>query len=149
MLKVLCVYLIVINIVALCLYGADKSAAIRGRRRIPNKVLLCLAVIGGSVGALAGMYVFRHKTKTWYYTIPVPVILLLQIAAAVLLLSGCSSTPAQIILRWHIQDRYIAIPGSSNPDHIEENYNIFDFELTDEDMERIRALDRRERYENW
>ena len=87
MLKVLCIYLIVINIAALCLYGIDKSAAVRGRRRIPNKVLLGLAVIGGSVGALAGMYTFRHKTKTWYYTIPVPLILLIQIAAAVLLLS--------------------------------------------------------------
>lgn len=58
-------------------------------------------------------------------------------------------TPAQIILRWHIQDGYITIPGSSNPEHIEENYDIFDFELTEEDMEAIRALDRQERYENW
>ncbi len=58
-------------------------------------------------------------------------------------------TPAQIILRWHIQDGYITIPGSSNPEHIEENFDIFDFELTDEEMESIRALDRQERYENW
>ena len=58
-------------------------------------------------------------------------------------------TPAQIILRWHIQDGYITIPGSSNPEHIEENFDIFDFELTEEDMEAIRALDRQERYENW
>ena len=60
-----------------------------------------------------------------------------------------SKTPAQIILRWHIQDGYIAIPGSSNPDHIKENFDIFDFELTDADMESIRSLDRQERYENW
>lgn len=58
-------------------------------------------------------------------------------------------TPAQIILRWHIQDGYITIPGSSNLDHIKENFDIFDFELTDADMESIRALDRQERYENW
>ncbi len=58
-------------------------------------------------------------------------------------------TPAQIILRWHIQDGYITIPGSSNPEHIQENYDIFDFALADEDMDRIRALDRQERYENW
>lgn len=58
-------------------------------------------------------------------------------------------TPAQIILRWHIQDGYITIPGSSNPEHIKENFDIFDFELTDEEMESIRALDRQERYENW
>ena len=58
-------------------------------------------------------------------------------------------TPAQIILRWHLQAGFIAIPGSSNPDHIAENYDIFDFELTDEDMEKIKAVDEQKRYENW
>ena len=58
-------------------------------------------------------------------------------------------TPAQIILRWHLQAGFIAIPGSSDPDHIAENCDIFDFELTPEDMEKIRRLDRRQRYENW
>ena len=56
---------------------------------------------------------------------------------------------AQIILRWQLQASFIAIPGSSNPDHIAENYDIFDFELNEEDMQRIRALDRHDRYENW
>ena len=56
---------------------------------------------------------------------------------------------AQIILRWQLQAGFIAIPGSSNPEHIAENYDIFDFELSDEDMQRIRDLDRQERYENW
>lgn len=56
---------------------------------------------------------------------------------------------AQIILRWQIQAGFIAIPGSSNPDHIAENYDIFDFELTDTEMQRIRSLDRQTRYENW
>ena len=58
-------------------------------------------------------------------------------------------TPAQVILRWQLQAGFIAIPGSSNPDHIAENYDIFDFELTDQEMEEIRQLDRHERYENW
>jgi len=58
-------------------------------------------------------------------------------------------TPAQIILRWQIQDGYITIPGSSNPDHIAENYDVFDFELTDQEMTAIRDLDLQERYENW
>jgi diketogulonate reductase-like aldo/keto reductase len=48
---------------------------------------------------------------------------------------------AQIILRWQLQAGFIAIPGSSNPDHIAENYDIFDFELSQEDMQRIRELD--------
>ena len=56
---------------------------------------------------------------------------------------------AQIILRWHVQAGYIAIPGSCNPDHIAENYDIFDFCLTEEEMQRIYALDEQERYENW
>ena len=56
---------------------------------------------------------------------------------------------AQIILRWQLQAGFIAIPGSSDPDHIAENYDIFDFELSKEDMQRIRELDQHERYENW
>lgn len=58
-------------------------------------------------------------------------------------------TSAQVILRWHLQAGYIAIPGSSNPDHIAENLAIFDFELTDEEMKQIEALDTGNRYENW
>ena len=56
---------------------------------------------------------------------------------------------AQIILRWQLQAGFIAIPGSSNPDHIAENYDIFDFELSDEDMQQIYDLDEQRRYENW
>ena len=58
-------------------------------------------------------------------------------------------TSAQIILRWHIQDGYITIPGSSNPEHIKENFDIFNFELTEEEMKRIREIDEQKRYENW
>jgi len=58
-------------------------------------------------------------------------------------------TPAQIILRWQIQDGYITIPGSSNPDHIEENFHVFDFELNEQEMEKIRSIDRQTRYESW
>ena len=58
-------------------------------------------------------------------------------------------TSAQVILRWHLQSSYIAIPGSSNKDHIAENFDIFNFELTDEEMRKIRSIDKQERYENW
>ena len=51
-------------------------------------------------------------------------------------------TPAQVILRWHMQEGFSAIPGASNPDYIEENIAIFDFELTDREMEQMRALDK-------
>ena len=60
-----------------------------------------------------------------------------------------SKTPAQIILRWQIQAGYIAIPGSSNKNHIAENFNIFDFSLTAEDMELIGSLNKNRRFENW
>lgn len=52
----------------------------------------------------------------------------------------------QIILRWHIQDGNIVIPGSKNPDHIKGNFDIFDFALTDVEMEQIAAMDKQKRY---
>ena len=53
---------------------------------------------------------------------------------------------AQIILRWHIQDGNIVIPGSKNPAHIQDNFALFDFSLTPEEMEKIGGLDRKKRY---
>lgn len=50
----------------------------------------------------------------------------------------------QIILRWHMQEGLCAVPGSTNPDHIQENIEIFDFELSDEEMAKIRAIDKGE-----
>ena len=64
-----------------------------------------------------------------------------EIAAA----HGVSS--AQVILRWNLQKGVVVIPGSSNPDHIKENTELFHFELTDEEMERINALDRGEKHD--
>ncbi len=53
---------------------------------------------------------------------------------------------AQIILHWHIQSGNIVIPGSKNPDHIRDNFDLFDFTLTDEEMDRIAAMDQQKRY---
>lgn len=58
-------------------------------------------------------------------------------------------TSAQVILRWHLQDGHIAIPGSHNEKHIQENFNIFDFELTPDEMMQIAALDKNERLGDW
>lgn len=55
-------------------------------------------------------------------------------------------TNAQVILRWHIQSGNIVIPGSKNPDHIRDNFDIFDFELTSEDMAKIAEVDKNMRY---
>lgn len=53
---------------------------------------------------------------------------------------------AQVILRWHIQDGNIVIPGSKNPAHIKDNFDLFDFALTDAEMARIAAMDKKKRY---
>ncbi|MBE5834392.1 MAG: aldo/keto reductase [Butyrivibrio sp.] len=53
---------------------------------------------------------------------------------------------AQIILRWHVQSGNVVIPGSKNPDHIRDNFDIFDFELTDEDMKKIESVNKNTRY---
>ena len=58
-------------------------------------------------------------------------------------------TSAQVILRWHLQDGHIAIPGSHNEKHIQENFDIFDFELTPDEMTKIAALDKNERLGDW
>ena len=63
--------------------------------------------------------------------------------------SAHGKTSAQVILRWHLQDGHIAIPGSHNETHIQENFDIFDFELTLDEMTQIAALDKNERLGDW
>lgn len=58
-------------------------------------------------------------------------------------------SPAQVIIKWHVQAGYIVIPGSSNPEHIRENINVFDFALTDDERKAIAALNKSRRFENW
>lgn len=53
---------------------------------------------------------------------------------------------AQIILKWHVQSQNIVIPGSKNPDHIKDNADLFDFELTQEEMDKIASVDKNKRY---
>lgn len=78
-------YIIIINIVTFILYGIDKWKAVHGKWRIREATLLGAAFVGGSVGGLAGMYIFRHKTKKRYFALGVPIMLLVQIMASVLL----------------------------------------------------------------
>lgn len=85
----LLVYLAAVNVLTFFAYGGDKlRAKTEGARRTPEKTLLGLAVIGGSLRALLGMQVFRHKTRHWYFKYGVPVILLAQLALAVWLIGG-------------------------------------------------------------
>ena len=72
-------YLILVNAAAFALMFADKQKAIRGQWRIPEKVLLGVALLGGSIGAIAGMYAFRHKTRHGKFKYGLPLILLVQL----------------------------------------------------------------------
>lgn len=79
-------YLLLINAVAFWLMLLDKRKAQKKQWRIRESTLLWLAVLGGSVGIWAGMYLFRHKTKHKRFTVGIPLILAAQLAAAVMLL---------------------------------------------------------------
>ena len=72
-------WLLIINLIAFALMGVDKRRARReGAWRIPERRLFLSALLGGSVGAIAGMHVFRHKTKHWYFRYGLPALLALQ-----------------------------------------------------------------------
>lgn len=81
--KVLAIYLLLINAISFLLMLLDKFKAWHNRWRIPERTLLGCAVLGGSVGALAGMYLVRHKTKHLRFTLGIPLILCLQVIAAI------------------------------------------------------------------
>ena len=77
--RILLIYLAVVNILTIIVFGVDKMNAKSNRQRVRIVTLLELAFIGGSVGALIGMYGFHHKTKKAYFTVGVPLILLMQV----------------------------------------------------------------------
>lgn len=81
--KTILLILVVVNLFAFVLYGIDKAKAKRGAWRIPEATLLLAAFLGGSLGALLGMELFRHKTKHAKFKILVPLFLILHIALGV------------------------------------------------------------------
>ena len=84
--RLLVYYLLGISLLTFLAFGIDKWKAKRGLWRVPEATLMMMAALGGSVGALLGMRVFRHKTQHKKFTIGVPLILLVQIALAVFIL---------------------------------------------------------------
>ena len=78
--KLLLIYLAVMNILGFALMGTDKSRARNGKWRIRERTLFLFSLLGGSIGTLTGMYVFRNKTKHWYFVIGMPLILVAQLA---------------------------------------------------------------------
>lgn len=71
-------FLLGINALTFLLYGLDKWKAKHHKWRIPEKTLLGIALLGGSLGALCGMRVFHHKTKHWQFRILIPVFIVLH-----------------------------------------------------------------------
>ncbi len=82
--KYLLIYLALVNVISFVLMYTDKKKAIKGKWRIPEKTLLGVCAIGGSIGGLLGMRLFRHKTKHAAFAFGIPAILTMQLIAAVL-----------------------------------------------------------------
>lgn len=80
---ILICYLILINLIAFFLMGIDKRKARTGAWRIPEKTLFLSAILGGSIGAIAGMQLFRHKTRHQSFVVGMPAILIVQILLAI------------------------------------------------------------------
>ena len=80
--RVIFIYLIVINILTFLIFGIDKWKARRGKWRIPEGTLIWMSILGGSIGALVGMYLFRHKTQKRKFNLGIPAILLAQVILA-------------------------------------------------------------------
>ena len=78
--KLLLIYLLIINLAGFLAMFLDKQKAKKGKWRIPEKTLFLFAIAGGSIGTTLGMNLFRHKTKHWYFKFGMPMILVIQIA---------------------------------------------------------------------
>lgn len=76
---IIILYAVAVNVISFIMMGVDKRKAIKRAFRIPESTLFILAIIGGSIGSIAGMHLFHHKTRHWYFLYGMPVILALQI----------------------------------------------------------------------
>lgn len=80
----LATYFLLINLIGFISMYLDKRKSKKHLWRIPEATLFIIALIGGSIGSLIGMYTFRHKTRHWYFVYGMPAILIIQIAIVVL-----------------------------------------------------------------
>lgn len=83
--KILILYLLIVNAIGFILMLVDKIKAKKNLWRIPEATLFLVAVIGGSIGSILGMYTFRHKTKHIKFTVGMPLILAVQVIACILI----------------------------------------------------------------
>lgn len=89
---VIVLYLAVINLITFIVFTVDKKRARLHKWRVSEKTLFLLAAFGGSLGAIAGMYAFRHKTRHWYFVIGMPLILAAQIGIAIFIIRSVGKT---------------------------------------------------------
>ncbi|WP_252236672.1 DUF1294 domain-containing protein [Clostridium sp. CH2] len=78
MVKIVLIYLLFINFIGFCIMLIDKNRAIHKEWRVPEKTLIGISIIGGSIGMLLGMFTFRHKTKHLKFLLGIPVIIIIQ-----------------------------------------------------------------------
>ena len=83
--SVLIIYFLLVNLLGFYAMYTDKQRAKKRAFRIPEGTLFAIAFIGGSIGCIIGMYLFRHKTRHWYFVYGMPLILILQIIGILLL----------------------------------------------------------------
>ena len=94
-LEFLLAYLGIINLISFVIMGNDKRKSKRNSFRTPESILFLLALMGGSIGSILGMYIFRHKTKHWYFVVGMPLILIAQIGLVV----AIKMSPVEILFR--------------------------------------------------
>jgi len=90
-------YLLIVNVIGYILMWNDKRRAQKGQWRVKEKTLFTISLIGGSVGTLIGMHTFRHKTKHVSFKYGIPIIIVLQICAVVLIKSKLYISLLQVL----------------------------------------------------
>lgn len=88
------IYFVVINFISFLFMGIDKYKARKRAWRIPESTLFVLAIIGGSIGSIAGMHLFHHKTRHWYFLYGMPAILIIQI----LIIIALATSPIEFLI---------------------------------------------------
>lgn len=83
--ELIAIYILIANIVGFATMGIDKRRAIKRAWRIPEATLFTIAIFGGSLGSTVGMFLFRHKTRHWYFAYGMPIILFIHIGLIVAL----------------------------------------------------------------
>ena len=89
LIRIVLIYLLIVNVIGFCSMGLDKRKARKNQWRIPEATLFAIAFLGGSLGSVLGMHVFHHKTRHWYFRYGMPLILVLQLAAAAFFAYKC------------------------------------------------------------